>query len=339
MHALFAELGHHLFTFDVAIVLATWISALLGAALTFVVRTDHGMRKTPGNFFRYCFPTVLLHHKSVRLDLRYAAVSSLVHRLTVGQLLVGNVVIAQLAYTGLGLAFGGGRPQHAEGPLLWGFILLATVLIADACNFIVHFAEHKIRLLWEFHKVHHSTLFLIPISNRRIHPVQETIDGGLIMLGVGLWLGGMSYFCGLPIRDNLLLGVDAYFLANLLSFYHLRHSHIPMSYGWLECIFLSPAQHQLHHSVETMHWDRNFGLLLSCWDQMAGTYLRAAPKRDFRLGLPPAEQAQYTGLVRLYVVPALNIARMALAGARRAFSRPRGTGEGAREEARAIGSR
>lgn len=309
---LMSKLGHHLFSFDSLIVLATWASAVIGAALTFMVRTDHGYTRTPANFLRFCFPAVLLRHKSVRLDLVYAVASRLVHPLTVGPVIVGNVVIAKLSYDGLGAAFG---PQaaHTESVWLWALILLVTVVIADGCNFSAHYAEHRYRLLWELHKVHHSTLFLIPISNRRIHPAQEIIDAGLIMLGVGAWLGGMSYVFGLPIRDNMLLGVDAYFLANLLSFYHLRHSHIPMSYGWLEYVFLSPAQHQLHHSVEEKHWDHNFGLLLSCWDQMAGTFLRAEPKRDFGLGLVPAEQAQYTSVIRLFLVPPLNIARMGMA--------------------------
>ncbi len=313
---------HHLLTFSVAIVLATWISALTGAALTFAIRTDHGLAKTPGNFLRFCFPAVLLRHKSVRLDLLFLAVSRAVHPFTVGAVIVGNVVIAKFSYDAAGAVFGP-RPQVSESAWLWTVILIATVVIADFCNFLVHFLEHKVRVLWEFHKVHHSTLFLIPISNRRIHPVQEIIDAGLIMLSIGAFLGVTSYAFGLPIRDNLLMGVDAYFLANLLSFYHLRHSHIPMAYGWLENYLLSPAQHQLHHSVEVKHWDRNFGLLLSCWDRMAGTFLRSEPTRDFRLGLPAAEQAQYTNVIALYVVPPLNILRMGL-------TRLRGSGTGGR---------
>jgi sterol desaturase/sphingolipid hydroxylase (fatty acid hydroxylase superfamily) len=309
---LMSKLGHHLLSFDSIIVLATWASALIGAALTFAIRTDRGCTRTFGNFLRFCFPSVLLHHKSVRLDLMYTVASRAVHPLTIGPVIVGNVVIAKLSYDGLSDVFGP-QPEHMESAWLWAFILLVTVVIADGCNFLTHYAEHKVRPLWELHKVHHSTLFLIPLSNRRIHPGQEIIDAGLMMLGVGGWLGGMSYIFGLPIRDNMLLGMDAYFFANLLSFYHLRHSHISMSYGWLEYVFLSPAQHQLHHSVEEKHWDHNFGLLLACWDQMAGTFLRAEPKRDFGLGLVPDEQAQYTSLLRLYFVPPLNIARMGLA--------------------------
>lgn len=300
--------SHHLATFDLVVVLCTWASALLGAALTFFVRTDHGLSRTPRNLLRYTFPAILVRHKSVRLDVLYAAASKVVHPLTVGQVIVGNVVIARVAYAALTARFGP-HPQRHEALWLWVLILAGTVVLADFCTFLCHLAEHKVRPLWEFHKVHHSTLFLVPLSNRRIHPVQETIDAAAIMLAVGSFLAVTSYFLDLPIRDNVVMGVDAYFVANLLSFYHLRHSHIPMAYGWLEYVFMSPAQHQMHHSSEVRHWDRNFGLLLSCWDLMAGTFLRSG-KRDFALGLPAAEQRQYSNVLCLYLVPLLNLARM-----------------------------
>ena len=188
-------------------------------------------------------------------------------------------------------------------------LVVVSILIADFFNFFCHFLEHKVKLLWELHKVHHSTLFLLPISNRRIHPIQEIFDAGSIMIGVGVWIAFASYVFHLPIQENLIVGIDAYFVANLLSFYHLRHSHIPMSYGWLERYVMSPAQHQLHHSVEVRHWDHNFGLLLSCWDRMAGTFLYSEVQGGFRLGLPAADQPQFQSLLDLYVAPLINIAR------------------------------
>ncbi len=309
------KVSDHVLTFSTAIVLATWISAITGAALTFIIRSDHGFPRTLKGFLGFCFPSVILRHRSCRLDLGYTVASYVVHPLVVAPVLVGNIVLAKLTYDGLTRSFGA-HAQRPESLWLWGAILLAVVVIADLANFLAHYAEHKLPALWELHKVHHSTLFLIPISNRRIHPFQEIIDAGLIILSVGAFLGATSYIFHLPIQDNAVVGVDAYFLANLLSFYHLRHSHIPMSYGWLENLFMSPAQHQIHHSVERQHWDRNFGLLLSCWDKMAGTFVRSGA-RDFRLGLPPDEQRSYTNVVRLYLFPLLAITRMAAAPALR----------------------
>ncbi|GIS13148.1 MAG: hypothetical protein CM15mP115_22990 [Alphaproteobacteria bacterium] len=35
---------------------------------------------------------------------------------------------------------------------------------------------------------------------------------------------------------------------------------------------MSPAQHQLHHSQSEKHYDRNFGVALSVWDRMFGSF-------------------------------------------------------------------
>lgn len=300
--------SHHVLTFDTAVVMMTWLSALIGALLTFAIRQQDHPKNLRG-FLGFCFPSIILRHRSCRLDLGYTIAAKLVHPLLLAPLLVGNVVVAQVLYGWLTDSFGP-QPQLPMTTGLWIASLVATVVISDLANFVAHFGHHHFPALWAFHKVHHSTEFLLPISNRRIHPVQELIDTGSIALGVGVWLAAMAYMFHQPIEDISILGVDAYFVANLLSFYHLRHSHIPMSYGWLENIVMSPAQHQLHHSCEIRHWDRNFGLLLSCWDKMAGTFLRSETE-PFRLGLPQPERSHYTSVARLYLVPPLELARMA----------------------------
>jgi len=57
------------------------------------------------------------------------------------------------------------------------------------------------------------------------------------------------------------------------------HSHVPVSFGWLDRIFNGPGLHAIHHSAESRHRDKNFsnGFRLSIWDWIFGTlYL---PKR------------------------------------------------------------
>lgn len=87
-----------------------------------------------------------------------------------------------------------------------------------------------------------------------------------------------------------------------------------MSYGWLENIFLSPSQHHLHHSKEPRHWDKNFGLLLSVWDKLFGTFLYSEPRGSFRLGLPETEGQNYRTVAQLYATPFINIGKMAHKG-------------------------
>lgn len=305
-----AKILAHLLSVGTVVTLVSWITALLGAFLTFAIRTDHGYQKTASNFLRFCFPSAILRSRSCRLDAMFV----------VSQHFLAPLLLAPILLTSVGVTVGthhllevilGPRPVVTDSLWLRLAVLATGVVIQDGVNFVVHYYDHKLKFMWEFHKVHHSSTFLIPITNRREHPVQSVFDETPQLLAVGVWIGLITYLLRMPIGDNAVLGMDAWFFANLLSFYHLRHSHIPMSYGWLENIVMSPAQHQLHHSYAVQHWDRNFGLLLSVWDKMAGTFVRSAP-HEVRLGLPAEYAHDFNTLVKLYVTPVRRVVLMAV---------------------------
>ena len=65
-------------------------------------------------------------------------------------------------------------------------------------------------------------------------------------------------------------------------------SHIWISFGRLEKVFISPAQHQLHHSVGNSN--SNLGSVLSIWDGVLGTRVYAREKKLLEFGLGPNEQ-------------------------------------------------
>jgi sterol desaturase/sphingolipid hydroxylase (fatty acid hydroxylase superfamily) len=309
-HAWLAKIVNHLLTYDSYVIVMTWVTALLGAGLTFAIRSDHGYRKTFGNLLRFCFPAEILRNRSCRLDVLFAITIRFLTPLIIAPILITSAAVTQVTHDGL-TAWFGSRPPGSDLIVVRVLALCLVVVLADGSNFCTHYLNHKVRLLWEFHKVHHAARFLIPITNRRVHPVQGLFDDTALLLPVGIWLGLISYIFGMPMEDNVVLGMDAFFFANLLSFYHLRHSHIPMSYGWLENVFMSPAQHQLHHSFVVRHWDRNFGLFLSCWDKMAGTFVASEPPGALRLGLPAEYESGYDTLAKLYVTPIVNVVRMA----------------------------
>jgi sterol desaturase/sphingolipid hydroxylase (fatty acid hydroxylase superfamily) len=100
-------------------------------------------------------------------------------------------------------------------------------------------------------------------------------------------------------------------LRSLLMMDVVRHTHLEMSYGpWLNKIFLCPYYHQLHHSIDPRHYDKNFGLLFSVWDRMFGTLGVPAPGQHFTFGLSNNEHAEYQSLARLHVVPLKKIYAM-----------------------------
>jgi sterol desaturase/sphingolipid hydroxylase (fatty acid hydroxylase superfamily) len=147
-----------------------------------------------------------------------------------------------------------------------------------------------------------------------MHPGQIFFNNAGEVLIIGCVIGVCSYIFSMPIYENTIIGLDAYFVLNAFSFYHVRHSHINMSYGWLEKWIMSPAQHQLHHSREARHWDKNFGLFLSVWDLWFGTLAYSEPRGSFQVGLPGGEGEEYRTLVQLYTTPFIKIWNMAQTG-------------------------
>ncbi len=58
----------------------------------------------------------------------------------------------------------------------------------------------------------------------------------------------------------------------MLTWGHLRHSHLWITFqGVAGKLFQSPAHHQVHHSTDPRHFDKNLGFALAVWDWAFGT--------------------------------------------------------------------
>ena len=67
---------------------------------------------------------------------------------------------------------------------------------------------------------------------------------------------------------------------------NLRHSHVKLKYpSILEHIFISPYQHQIHHSSNSKHFDKNMGSKLAVWDYLFGTLILSKETSKLRFGL------------------------------------------------------
>ncbi|MEM7217433.1 MAG: sterol desaturase family protein [Pseudomonadota bacterium] len=174
---------------------------------------------------------------------------------------------------------------------------LTLFVVEDGSRFGLHALMHRVPFLWRLHRLHHSAEVLTPLTLFRVHPIEQVLyylRGLLVVGGVGgvfLWL-----FQG-RLSGWDILGVDALgFLFNMAGA-NLRHSHIWLGFGRGERLFISPAQHQLHHSVA--HGHANLGTCLAVWDRLAGTWLPAAQRpADLRFGVE-AEARPNAALPRL----------------------------------------
>lgn len=167
--------------------------------------------------------------------------------------------------------------------LLFAFSLLAFV-VDDFFRFIQHYMMHKVSFLWELHKVHHSAHILNPLSLYRIHSFEVVIALFRRVAATGLSVILFLSLTGQSPSAYEILGVHAFsFIFNLIGG-NLRHSHIALSFGFLEHLFISPAQHQIHHSKAQEDYDKNFGVALAIWDKAFRTW-KPYQKRKILFGL------------------------------------------------------
>ena len=165
-------------------------------------------------------------------------------------------------------------PEVVLPEYVCALIFTVTLFILDDYSrYWTHRALHRIPILWEFHKVHHSATTLTPLTVFRTHPLEAIVFSirGALVQGTVVGIA----FAAIGSNLNLLTILGANFLSVLFHAVgsNLRHSHIPLRYPrWLEYWLVSPAQHQLHHSVSEEHFDKNFGVAFACWDMIHGTH-------------------------------------------------------------------
>ena len=201
--------------------------------------------------------------------------------------------------------------DHWPSLLIITFYTLAYFFMDDLSKYIVHRCMHNWQFLWAFHKVHHSAETMTPITVYRVHPVESIIYGLRGSIVIGAMIGIFAYCFGI---DNFslatLLGVNLFSFIFNVAGANLRHSHIEIAYWpWLEKIFISPAQHQLHHSIENKHFNKNYGAMLAVWDWLFGSLHFSETGEKLKFGLRPTE-ASATNIVQIYFRPFVDVYRL-----------------------------
>lgn len=196
-------------------------------------------------------------------------------------------------------------------PLQWAIsyewiVLAYTVslfVFGDFTRYWLHRLLHTNRYLWAFHKVHHSAEALNPITFYRVHPVENFLFGVRYSLSVGLITGVFLTLFGARFNLYTIFGVNALLFGFSVLGSHLRHSHIPISYGYiLERVFISPRQHQIHHSDRHYHY--NYGGYLAIWDTIFGSLKRSDQiDKPLNFGLGRQQSQSYNSVVKLIYQP------------------------------------
>lgn len=301
---------HRLWGPDGLALLLLWLTVLAAAGVTYVASAVADRSVT--GFIRHVVPAGIWTHPSARADVLFWFSRRLAAPLFVvpGALSAASCgyavhsVIMRIAGVGSGVS------QGRANPALLYLFTLTMLLTYDFSAYITHYLQHRIPILWELHKVHHSAELMVGTTKDRVHPIEGMLEQVANSLIPGVVFGAWLFVMPHPIEATVF-GINVYVFRGILMLDFVRHTHLKLSYGpFLNKIFVSPHYHQLHHSRDPRHADKNFGLVLIIWDKMFGTLFVPDRGEDFAFGLADDRAADYQSLPRLYFLPIRKIGAM-----------------------------
>lgn len=144
---------------------------------------------------------------------------------------------------------------------LWLETVLCVILL-DMAIYGQHVASHKIPILWQVHKVHHSDRDFDVTTAIRFHPIEIALSmlykfAVILVLGAG------------PLSVFLFE-----ILLNATAMFNHANFRLPLALdAVVRQVLVTPDMHRVHHSVVRRETDSNYGFNLSVWDRMFGTYI------------------------------------------------------------------
>ena len=236
-----------------------------------------------------------------------------VFTLFISPMLITQVVIATLIFhslhkiTWLNLSIFQDIPKSAVVLLF----TLTIFLLDDLTKYFVHRWMHKFPILWALHKVHHSATELTPLTIYRTHPLEGVVFSLRSAFSQGTAISVFFFLFGDKVTLASVLGVNIVIFIFNVAGANLRHSHIGIRYwSWLEYILISPAQHQLHHSIAKEHHDKNFGATLAIWDWIFNSLHHSTETESLTLGLDDTPQIKSHSLITIYISPIVEIIKI-----------------------------
>jgi sterol desaturase/sphingolipid hydroxylase (fatty acid hydroxylase superfamily) len=245
-------------------------------------------------------------HPSAKLDYYYFFLSYFIKIFMLFPIVISAKTIALMVNKQLYFAFDFYEDRYFSYPIIILMYTIVLFIVSDFTRYWLHRFLHTIPFLWHFHKVHHSAKVLTPMTFYRVHPIENLLFGFRYSLSIGLVTGVFIYFFGAKIDIYDILGVNIIVFAFSFIGSNLRHSHIALSYGkFFEKIFISPKQHQIHHSKK--YFNKNFGGYLAVWDLLFGTLKLSNEVKVLKFGLKKEQMGNYNSIKDLIFRPFIDL--------------------------------
>ena len=140
---------------------------------------------------------------------------------------------------------------------IWIAVAIAFI-VEDFAGYWMHRLNHRVNIFWNRHVIHHSSEeFNLSCALRQ--SISTTFK-----------------FSAILFIPAALLGVPAYIFA-ILGPIHLfmqfwYHTQLIGKMGFLENIIVTPSHHRVHHAINSVYLDKNYGQIFIIWDKLFGTF-------------------------------------------------------------------
>lgn len=175
---------------------------------------------------------------------------------------------------------------QAFGLTTW-YIWLICQVLDDFSYYMVHRANHEVRVLWAAHIVHHSSDHF---------NLGTAVRNGWVTLFYKpffyMWIPALGFH---PIMLMTCLSIEAFWQ------YQLHVQWMPRL-GFLEKIFNLHKHHEVHHSSDVEYLDKNHGGYLILFDKIFGTFKDKDDSKAIKYGVlhPPNSYNPVTVLTHEY---------------------------------------
>jgi sterol desaturase/sphingolipid hydroxylase (fatty acid hydroxylase superfamily) len=295
--ALFDKLSAVLFSVGSIFSLSSLICALCVAAAALMIRRRRRNRRLRlRTVLRALFPRRILTSPSVAMDVSYFLLAVFIFGVIFGWALLSYQVVSNGVTAFLNGHLGAVAPTSLPDIAVRVINTLVLFLAYELGYWFDHYLKHRVPMLWEFHKVHHSATVLTPLTIFRVHPVDSVIFANIVALGTGVAGGLMNYAFGITAYQYAITDTNIILVVFVHAYIHLQHSHVWISFpGVLGRILLSPAHHQIHHSDNPIHFDKNLGSSLAIWDFLFGTlHVPRRKPEKLNFGVEPGGREVHT---------------------------------------------
>lgn len=171
--------------------------------------------------------------------------------------------------------------------------IIVSLVVLDFFDYIWHRMNHRVGILWRFHKAHHADTAMDVTTALRFHPTELLVSALMKALWVVIW--GPTVVAWFLFEGLISL---------CAQFHHSNIDFPDKMERWLSWIIVTPRFHASHHAVDRRYGDANFSTIISIWDRLFGTYSQPADgganTRDAdALGLPEARHLAFSPIAWL----------------------------------------